>query len=85
LANSIVVGGVRITKEEIVQIFPSVLIEAGEGDITPISLQWYEANHESVEFIAYAISFHTKNQGRVDVKFESFEAMMKSLSELGFL
>lgn len=85
MANSIVVDGVSIKKEEIVQIFPSVLIEAGEGDITPISLQWYEANHESVEFVAYAISFHTKNQGRVDARFESFEAMTEGLSELGFL
>ena len=54
-----------IELDNVSQLYPAAIIKYADGTITPISLEWFEANsNQNVNLLHYAICVHFKEESR---------------------
>ncbi|GEM_PF-2012232 len=65
--------------KDIARIYPAVLIRYEDGTQTTISIEWYEQNSSSVEFLRYALIFLFKDGSKAEEYFSSEQDMHEAL------
>lgn len=68
-------------KKNLLKIFPSVLVQY-EGFETAISIEWYQQNKDSVQFIAYVLLLYYDDGEKKELLFNDFDAMITAAKEL---
>jgi hypothetical protein len=71
----------KIDISNIKKVAPSVKVKL-EDIVTPISIEWFEDNKNSVEFISYLALIYFNDDSKIDLEFESEEEMFEVLIEL---
>ena len=67
--------------KNITNIYPSVLIWY-EGEETPVSIEWYKQNRDSLKFIAYILIIIYQDGSKEQIRFDSYSAMLSAIQEL---
>ena len=70
--------------ENLVNIYPSIYIEH-EGERTTISLEWYEENRHSVDFVSFALILLYKDGSKKELFFDSHAKLLEAMQQIAEL
>ena len=68
-------------EKRVIKIYPSVVIRY-EGEETPVSLEWYEQNRDSLDFITYLLIILYQDGSKEERHFDTYAAMLAAMQEL---
>lgn len=74
----------QINIANIKKVSPSIVVEL-EDTVTPISLEWYEINKDSVNLLHYLLMIYFKDETKLDFKFDNEDEMLEVAIELDIL
>lgn len=69
---------------EINQIYPAAIIDAGDGQLSPISLEWWEDYSDKARLSHFAICIHLKENRYeiIQLAYPTREALDAGMAEL---
>ena len=65
----------------IANVYPSVLVRYDE-DETTVSIEWYEQNKNSLQFVAYALILLYKDGSKKELHFDDYGEMVAAMEKL---
>ncbi len=65
----------------IANVYPSVLVRY-DGDETTVSIEWYEQNKKSLQFVAYTLILLYKDGSKKQLHFDDHSAMVAAMEKL---